>query len=114
MSERDWEEAARRRLEYTIAEVVKQIRDRADQIEREAAHNIKTSSGERTYGFQTYARVSGQVVSELVNMLPNLNLPNMIDAANDAETAWQEKQKHRTPDGCGHPCVEGSNCAGPR
>lgn len=88
MTERDWEAAARKRLETTVASAVKRLRDTADQIEREAARNIETIG---QFEWSTYGRVAGQLVHEVVSGVSNANLANVIDAASDADAARIEK-----------------------
>lgn len=91
--ERDWEEAARNRLARTIGSVASRLRDTADQIEREAKYNLEAAAKPvRELEFQTYGRAAGAVVHELHRMIFNVPVENIIDAAGDAEAAWQEKR----------------------
>lgn len=71
--------------------VVARLQAAADQIEREAKHNI-TSAGEtdrREYA--TYGRVAQAVLHEVHYAVVNAHLENVIDAASDAEAARTEK-----------------------
>jgi hypothetical protein len=92
MTERDWESAARRRLEKLVAETVNRIRATADEIEREARHNIESAAKtERDLVSQSYTRVAGQTIKSIQTLLFNLSLDSLIDASADAEAAWAEK-----------------------
>ena len=91
-TERDWEAAARARLERVLAGVVDDLRKAADDIEREAKHNLASAAKtERDYEWQGYPRAAGQVVHSLQTLLFNLKLDSLIDAAADAEKAYHEK-----------------------
>jgi hypothetical protein len=91
-TERDWEAAARSRLEKVTAGVVDDLRKVADDIEREAKHNLTSAAKtERDYEWQGYPRAAGQVVHSLQTLLFNLKLDSLIDAAADAEKAHNEK-----------------------
>lgn len=89
---RDWETSARKRLEGLVADAVDRIRSAADEIEREAKHNLASAAApERVYDFHNYGRVAGQVVHSVQTLLFNLKLDSLMDAAADAETARTEK-----------------------
>ena len=91
-TERDWEAAARRRLERVVAGVVDDLRKVAADIERETRHNVVSATkATRDYEWQSYPRAAGQVVHSLQTLLFNLKLDSLIDAAADAEKAYQEK-----------------------
>jgi hypothetical protein len=93
MTERDWEAAARRRVEGLLAGVVSDLRDAADEIERESKQHLASAEkGERDYEWQGYPRVAGQAVHRLQTLLFNLKLDSLIEAAADAEKAHNEKQ----------------------
>lgn len=66
--ERDWESMARARLEKLVAEMVRRIREAADEIEREAKRNIESAAeADRALEFQTYRsklRAFGQSLAE--------------------------------------------------
>jgi len=90
-AERDWEAAAARRLDRNVEGLVSRMRATADQIEREAKHNIAAATkGDRSYA--TYARVAGQAIHELHALVFNANAADITDAAHDADRAHQEKQ----------------------
>jgi hypothetical protein len=91
MTERDWEGAARGRLEKNVADTVTRIRMYADQIEREAKRGIESAAGDRPLEFTSYLYAAGRVVHEVQTMVFNLQLTNIIDAAADAEAARIER-----------------------
>ena len=92
MTDRDWEAAARRRLEHLVADTVSRVRDTAEEIEREARRNIeKAAQADRLLSFHTYPRVAAQVVHSVHTMVFNLHIDALINAANDAEAARTEK-----------------------
>lgn len=92
MTDRDWEAAARRRLEHVVADTVSRMRDAVDQIDRESARNIiKAGQTERSMEFHTYQRVAAQIIHTVQTLLFNLRLDSLIDAAADAEAARTEK-----------------------
>lgn len=92
MTERDWEAAARRRLEHVISGIVTRMRDSIDLADREAVRNLHSAAQvQRSHEFHTYPYIAGQFIHNLQTMLFNLNLPNLIDAAADAEAARVEK-----------------------
>jgi hypothetical protein len=95
-NERDWEAAARARLERVAAGVVDDLRKVADDIEREARHNLASAAkADRDYDWQGYPRAAGQIVHSLQTLLFNLKLDSLVDAAADAEKAYQEKAAAR-------------------
>jgi hypothetical protein len=97
-AERDWEAAARKRLESTVTNVTEQLQRMAAQIGQEAAHTIEDASTGRTQ-YATYGRVAERVVHTVAWGVANLNLANVIDAASDAQAAQAEKKaaKDSTP-----------------
>lgn len=96
MTERDWEAAARRRLEGLLAGVVSDLRDAADEIEREGKNNLESATKtERDYEWQGYPRAAGQAVHRLQTLLFNLKLDSLIEAAADAEKAHDDKAAGR-------------------
>jgi hypothetical protein len=99
---RDWHAAAIRRLESTVAAAVDRIRSTADQIEREAKHNITSANkDERALEFQTYSRVAEQVVHEVQTLIFNIGFSSIIDAAADAEAARTERLAAPAPESLG-------------
>jgi hypothetical protein len=75
-----------------VAKLVDMIRDVADSIERESAHNLANAAQkERPLEFQTYPRVVGNIANKLNTLSFNSHLDNRIDAAADAEAARVEK-----------------------
>jgi len=92
MTERDWEAAARRRVEGLLAGVVDDLRRTADDIERESKQHVESAAkAERDYEWQGYPRVAGQAVHALQTLLFNLKLDSLIEAAAEAEKAHTEK-----------------------
>jgi hypothetical protein len=92
MTERDWEAAARTRLQRSIDALVARMRATAEQVECEAKRNLESSAKpDRDLEFQTYAWAAGRAVHELHALVFNANAANIIDAASDADTARQQK-----------------------
>lgn len=92
MSERDWEAVARKRVEEKVADTVSCLRDKADQIEREARRNIESAAkNDRDFEFNTYPRVAGQVIHEVQVLLFNLDLDGLVLAAAFAEDACTQR-----------------------
>ena len=89
---RDWEASARGRVERVLAGLVSDLRDAADDLEREGKHNLESAAkAERDYEWQGYPRVAGQAVHRLQTLIFNLKLDSLMDAAADAEAARTEK-----------------------
>lgn len=96
MTERDWEQMARRQLERNVADVVKRMRQAADEMEREAKRNLEAAAApERDLEFHTYPRVASRVVTELHTLLFNMRADSVMDAAVDAELARTMKAVKR-------------------
>lgn len=96
MTERDWEEASRARLEKLMADTVERIRDTAAEIEREARRNIASAAkGNRDLDFHTYPRAASQVTHSIQTLVFNLKLDSLVDAATEAERAREEKRTAR-------------------
>jgi hypothetical protein len=87
--ERDWEEAARKRLERSFASVVIRLRALADRVEAEVEHGLKAVEKDRS---RSYVRIIGTVVHEITWGLANLNLSTLTDAAQDAQEAREQKR----------------------
>lgn len=93
MTERDWEAAARRRVEGLLAGVVDLVRATASEIERESKQALESAAKtERDYDWQGYPRVAGQTIHSIQTMIFNLKLDSLVEAAADAERAYHEKQ----------------------
>ena len=90
MTERDWEQIASDRMERSVRSLATRMRNTADQIEREAAHNRKAAR-EGSTEYATYARLVGQAISTLHSMIFNVNVSNLVDAAADADAEHRER-----------------------
>lgn len=91
MTDRDWEKDAARRLQRVVDSLVRQVRDTADQIEREGKRDIEAAASGATQ-YATYGRVAGQALHELHMLVANVSASTIIDAAYDADSARLEKQ----------------------
>jgi len=93
MTDRDWEAAASAaRLGRLVGGVVSRLRETADRIERDTAYRL-SSAAKPTSDYHTYARVPAEVVHGVHELLFNLNVEALIDAASDADRAHAEKAR---------------------
>lgn len=89
----DWEVMAANRLARVVNATVRRIREAADQIERDAAHNIvSAASGEQG---ATYIRTAERAINELHMLVSNVGSGGLIDAAHSADVARLEKVAKR-------------------
>jgi hypothetical protein len=85
--ERDWEAAARKRLERLVTGVAERLRKLADEIETEGRYNLQAVVDRPG---RSYVPVAAAVVHSVTWGVANLNLGTVLDAANDAQSARQE------------------------
>lgn len=98
---RKWEASARRRLERNVSRLAADLRELADQIEREAALAIG-NAWDGTHDFSTYGLVAQRVIGELHGLLFNSGMSGLVDAATDADRARAIKNA------CGEDRVNGA------